>query len=79
MRHLIKYLLLLYQKVSPYFVRRRCRFYPTCSDYTIEAIDRHGALYGCFLASLRLIRCNQLFPGGHDPVPASMFHVKHHL
>lgn len=46
-----------------------CRYYPTCSQYAIEAIEVHGALKGFFLALLRVLRCNILFPGGYDPVP----------
>ena len=46
-----------------------CRYYPTCSCYAIEAIETHGAFKGFFLALFRLLRCNQLFPGGYDPVP----------
>jgi putative membrane protein insertion efficiency factor len=73
---IIKYLLLLYKKTSV-FRKPCCRYSPTCSDYAIEAIERHGALNGIYLALKRLIRCNQLFPGGFDPVPGKLFHVKH--
>jgi len=69
MRALVKYLLLIYQKVKPMAFGKCCRYYPSCSDYAIEAIDRHGVFRGFFLASLRIIRCNQFFAGGHDPVP----------
>jgi putative membrane protein insertion efficiency factor len=47
----------------------KCRFYPTCSQYAVEAIEIHGVLKGVILAVLRLVRCNPLFPGGYDPVP----------
>ena len=46
-----------------------CRFNPTCSAYAIEAIEVHGAFKGSVLAILRILRCNELFPGGYDPVP----------
>ena len=47
-----------------------CRFFPSCSQYALEAIQRHGALAGGYLAAARLLRCHPLHPGGLDPVPA---------
>jgi putative membrane protein insertion efficiency factor len=46
-----------------------CRFYPSCSEYAIEAIKRHGAWAGSWLAVRRVCRCHPYHPGGHDPVP----------
>lgn len=54
--------------VSP-ILPPRCRFLPTCSDYAIEAIARHGPLHGGGLALWRLARCHPLGGSGYDPVP----------
>ena len=57
-----------YQTVSRCFPAR-CRFYPTCSDYTIEAVRKHGIVTGLWLSFRRICRCHPWNPGGVDPVP----------
>ena len=54
--------------ISP-LIGPRCRFTPTCSHYALEAINLHGIVKGCWLAARRIIKCQPLNEGGHDPVP----------
>ena len=62
-------LLRIYQLLVSPWLGRRCRFHPSCSQYTIEALQRHGALRGSWLGLRRLLRCHPWNPGGFDPVP----------
>jgi putative membrane protein insertion efficiency factor len=55
-----------------------CRFYPTCSCYAQQAIHRHGALRGSWLAARRIGRCHPWNPGGFDPVPDACPIESHH-
>ena len=54
--------------ISP-FLGQNCRFYPSCSQYAMEAIGQHGALKGGLLSAKRLCKCHPWHPGGVDPVP----------
>ncbi|HLQ74352.1 MAG TPA: membrane protein insertion efficiency factor YidD [Bacillota bacterium] len=69
MKHLLIRLIKFYQKgISPYF-GPSCRFYPTCSAYGIEAIQRFGAFKGVYLTVIRISKCHPFHPGGVDVVP----------
>jgi uncharacterized protein len=54
--------------VSP-LLGQNCRFFPSCSDYAAQAVEKHGAVYGGWLALKRIARCHPWHPGGYDPVP----------
>ncbi len=58
-----------YRKVISPLTPPSCRFYPTCSMYALEAIEKHGAAKGSWLAAKRIARCHPFNAGGYDPVP----------
>ena len=69
MKGLVKWLIKGYQYfVSPFFPRT-CRFYPTCSQYTLEAVEGYGVLKGLWMGFKRVLKCHPFHPGGYDPVP----------
>jgi hypothetical protein len=65
---IIRLMLGVYRRIKPYLIGNSCRHYPTCSYYFEEAIEKHGAIRGGWLSAIRLMKCNQFFPGGYDPV-----------
>lgn len=69
MKRAISWLIGVYRRrISP-LMPSRCRYEPSCSAYTQEAVQRHGALRGVILGGWRLLRCNPFSHGGFDPVP----------
>ncbi|MFO1315392.1 MAG: membrane protein insertion efficiency factor YidD [Burkholderiales bacterium] len=69
MRTILLALIRAYQYALRPMLGSNCRFYPSCSDYAREAIERHGALRGLWLAVKRVGKCHPYHPGGFDPVP----------
>ncbi len=69
MRWLLIFLVRGYQVVLSPLLPATCRFYPSCSAYAVEALERHGAWRGTKLTIRRLARCQPFHPGGYDPVP----------
>jgi uncharacterized protein len=58
----------IYQRfISPFKVSS-CRFYPTCSHYSLQALEKYGPIKGMWLTAARIIRCHPFHPGGYDPV-----------
>jgi putative membrane protein insertion efficiency factor len=58
-----------YQRYLSVLTPPVCRFEPTCSNYTLQAVQGYGALRGCWMGFLRIMRCHPFHPGGYDPVP----------
>jgi putative membrane protein insertion efficiency factor len=69
MRTVLVLLIRVYQRLVSPLIGPRCRFYPSCSQYAAEAIQKHGAIRGIALAHARLMRCHPWHPGGVDHVP----------
>jgi hypothetical protein len=59
----------LYQSLLSPMLGPTCRFHPSCSHYTIDAITEHGLIYGCWLSIRRILKCHPFNDGGYDPVP----------
>jgi putative membrane protein insertion efficiency factor len=72
MRFLFLALIKFYQYFISPLLGNRCRFYPSCSNYAIEAITLHGAGHGCYLTLKRLLKCHPFHEGGLDPVPEKL-------
>ncbi len=69
MRRLALLLIAGYQRLLSPLLPTACRYYPSCSEYTRQAIEKYGALTGSWMGLRRLLRCHPLHAGGYDPVP----------
>ncbi|MBI4631213.1 MAG: membrane protein insertion efficiency factor YidD [Chloroflexi bacterium] len=69
MKRLVLGLIRFYKRFVSPFLPPSCIYYPTCSEYTYQAIEKYGILRGSGMGFLRILRCNPFARGGHDPVP----------
>ncbi|MBQ3438149.1 MAG: membrane protein insertion efficiency factor YidD [Fusobacterium sp.] len=70
MKKIFLILIKIYQNfISPMFPNKKCRFYPTCSEYTYQAIEEYGIIKGIYLGIKRILKCHPFHEGGYDPLP----------
>ncbi len=69
MKRILMFMIRLYQRTVSRVLPPSCRFVPTCSEYTYQAIEKYGAVKGTWLGIKRISRCHPFNPGGYDPVP----------
>ncbi|RKQ83907.1 membrane protein insertion efficiency factor YidD [Brockia lithotrophica] len=69
MRRIVLGTLRAYQRYVSPLKPSSCRFYPTCSEYTVQAVEKYGVVKGLVLGAKRVARCHPFHPGGYDPVP----------
>ena len=75
MKKILLLLIRVYKMTLSPLLGRHCRFLPTCSEYTYEAVERFGAGKGAYLGLRRILKCHPFHAGGHDPIP-EIFEVK---
>ncbi|MBI6872829.1 MULTISPECIES: membrane protein insertion efficiency factor YidD [Clostridium] len=68
MKEFLVFFIKIYRKYLSPLKQPCCRFYPTCSQYALDALEKYGVLKGGFMAIKRILRCNPLNEGGYDPV-----------
>ena len=68
MKYLLMYLIKIYQRILSPLFPPSCRFIPTCSEYSYQALKKYGAIKGSVLSIWRILRCNPFNKGGYDPL-----------
>lgn len=68
MNRLLVFMIGLYQKFISPLKGQTCRFYPTCSEYSVQALQKYGFVKGSWKSIKRILKCHPFHPGGHDPV-----------
>lgn len=69
MKKILIFIIKMYRKfISPLKSQPTCRFYPTCSQYSLEAVEKYGTIKGSYLSVKRIVKCNPFHPGGYDPL-----------
>ena len=68
MKRILIFIIEQYQKHISYMLGNNCRFYPSCSEYTKQALEKYGCIKGLGLGIKRIIRCNPFSKGGYDPL-----------
>lgn len=69
MKYIMIFLIKIYQKIISPCLPKSCRFYPTCSQYFIEALKKYGFFKGSYLGIKRILKCHPFNDGGYDPLP----------
>ena len=69
MKYIFIFLIKVYQRTLSRVMPSSCRFYPSCSEYGVQAIQKYGVFRGGWLTVKRIARCQPFHPGGYDPVP----------
>lgn len=68
MKYVLLTIIRFYKKFISPLLGKNCRFYPTCSSYSYQAIEKYGSLKGTYLSAKRILRCHPFNPGGYDPL-----------
>lgn len=68
MKYIFIYLIKIYQKLISPLLPKTCRFYPTCSEYSLQAFKKYGAIKGLYLSIKRILKCHPFHKGGYDPL-----------